>query len=86
MIIEDRLLEPQIMKWQDAKMSKLHWYIANVDPQCWPQYKEKMSERIQSRLTTPCWLQYSEKMSESMQSRLGSRRALNTFFGLSHTI
>ena len=52
-IIEDRLLEAPRMKWQDAKISKLECYIANIDPQCWPQYKEKMSERIQLHLPTP---------------------------------
>ena len=40
------------MKWKDAKMSRLEYYIANINSQCWPQYKEKMPKQIQSRLTT----------------------------------
>ena len=31
-IIEDRLLEALRMKWQDAKMSKLEYHIANINP------------------------------------------------------
>ena len=31
-IIEDRLIKALKMKWQDAKMSKLEYYIANMDP------------------------------------------------------
>ena len=40
------------MKFQDAKISKLEYYIANVNPQCWLQYKEKRPEHIQSHLLT----------------------------------
>ena len=32
-IIEGRLLEALRMKWQDAKMSKLEYHIANINPQ-----------------------------------------------------
>ena len=31
-IIKNRLLEALRMKWQDAKISKLEHYIANVNP------------------------------------------------------
>mgnify|MGYP000217464908 CR=1 FL=1 len=34
-IIDDRLLVTIRMKVQDAKMSNLEYYIANVNPQCW---------------------------------------------------
>ena len=37
-IIEDGLLESLRIKWQDAKMSKLVYYIANIPR----QYKEKV--------------------------------------------
>ena len=44
-IVEDRSsLEAVRMQWQDPKMSKLEHYIANVNPQCWPQYNAKMLE------------------------------------------
>ena len=33
-IIKDRLLEALNMKWQDAKMLKWEYYIANVNFQC----------------------------------------------------
>ena len=41
-IIEDKVLEALSMEWQNAKMSKLEYCIANVNPQNWPRYKEKM--------------------------------------------
>ena len=59
-IIEGRLLDALRMQWQDAKMSKLEYYIANSNPQCWLQYKEKLSECIQSRLITPMNLALEE--------------------------
>ena len=31
-IIEDSLLEELRMKWEDAKLSELEYYIANVGP------------------------------------------------------
>ena len=31
-IIEDRLLEVLMMKWQYAKMPKLEYYVANISP------------------------------------------------------
>ena len=41
------------IKWEDTIMSKLEYYIENIKPWLWPQYKVKMPERIQSHLTTP---------------------------------
>ena len=52
-VIDDRLLGTLVMKWQDAKVSKLEYYIENTNPQCCPQHKVKMLERIQLNLTTP---------------------------------
>ena len=40
-IVEDRLQESSRLKWQDAKMSKLEYCIANISPQTWPQKKGK---------------------------------------------
>ena len=58
--INDRLLGTLRMKWQDAEMWKLEYYIANVNPQCGAQYKVKMLERIQLHLTTPMSLALKE--------------------------
>ena len=52
-ISENKLLEARRMKWEDAKMSKLYYYIANINHQCWPQYKIKMLELIQLHLFIP---------------------------------
>ena len=40
--IKDKLLQALRMKWQYAKMSKLEYYIANINP----QYNEKISKCI----------------------------------------
>ena len=41
------------MKWEDAKRTKLEYYIANVNPECWSQYKARMSiDCIQTYLIT----------------------------------
>ena len=52
-IIEVRLLESLRMTWQDTKMPKLEYYIANINPQDWFQCKEKIIEHIQWHVTTP---------------------------------
>ena len=36
-MIEERLVESLRMKWEDAKRTKLEYYIANVNPECWSQ-------------------------------------------------
>ena len=41
MITEGRLLEALRMKWQDAKLSKLEYYIANINPPILAPIKEK---------------------------------------------
>ena len=43
MVIEDRLLEALRIKWKDAKMSKLEYYITNINTQYWSQYNESIS-------------------------------------------
>ena len=68
--IEGRLVESLRMKWEDAKLIKLEYYIANVNHECWSQYKSRMSiDRIQPYLIT------------NMSSN--ARRAL-TLLSLSH--
>ena len=52
-IIEDGLLEPLRMKWQNAKTTNLEYYITNVNTQCGPNRKVGMLEHIQSHLTIP---------------------------------
>ena len=48
-----RLVESLRIKWEDAKRTKLEYYIANVDPECWSQYKVRMPiGRIQPYLIT----------------------------------
>ena len=48
-MIEERLVESLRMKWEDAKRRNLEYYIANVNPECWSQYKARMPiDRIQS--------------------------------------
>ena len=40
-------------EWKDAKRTKLEWYIENVKPECWSQYKARMPiYRIQPYLIT----------------------------------
>ena len=52
-MIEERLVESLRTKWEDAKRTKLEYYIANVNPECWSQYKTRMSiDRIQPYLIT----------------------------------
>ena len=41
-MIEERLVESLRMKWEDAKRTKLEYYITNVNPECWSQYKATM--------------------------------------------
>ena len=41
-MIEERLVESLRMKWEDAKRTKLEYYIANVNPECWSQYNARM--------------------------------------------
>ena len=33
-VVEERLTELQRKKWKDAKMKKLEYYIANINPEC----------------------------------------------------
>ena len=40
--IEERWMESLRKKWEDAKRTKLEYYIANVNPKCWSQYKARM--------------------------------------------
>ena len=41
------------MKWEDAKRTKIEYYIANLNPECWSQYKARMPiDRIQHYLIT----------------------------------
>ena len=40
-MIEERLVESLRMKWEDAKRTKLEYYIANVNLECWSQYKAR---------------------------------------------
>ena len=52
-MIEERLVESLKMKWEDAKRTTLEYYIANVNLECWSQYKARMSiDRIQPYLIT----------------------------------
>ena len=52
-MIEERLVESLQMKWEDAKRTKLEYYIANVNPECWSQYKARiLIDRIQLYLIT----------------------------------
>ena len=41
------------MKWENAKRTKLEYYIANINPECWSQYKARMPiDLIQPYLIT----------------------------------
>ena len=40
-MIEERFVESLRMKWEDAKRTKLEYYIANVNLECWSQYKAR---------------------------------------------
>ena len=52
-MIEERLVESLRMKWEDAKRTKLEYYIANVKHECWSQYKARMPiDHIQNDLIT----------------------------------
>ena len=52
-MIEERLVESLRMKWEDAKRTKLEYYIANVNPECRSQYNTRMPiDRIQTYLMT----------------------------------
>ena len=37
--IEGKLMEPLRKKWEDAKRTKLEYYIVNINHQYWIQYK-----------------------------------------------
>ena len=53
LMIEERLVESLRIKWEDAKRTKLEYYIANVNPECWSQYKARMPiDHIQPYLIT----------------------------------
>ena len=41
-MIEERLMESLRKKWEDAKRTKLEYYITNINPECWSQYKARM--------------------------------------------
>ena len=41
-MIEERLVESFRIKWEDVKRTKLEYYITNVNPECWSQYKVRM--------------------------------------------
>ena len=61
------------MNWEDAKRTKLEYYIANVNPECWSQYKARMPiDRIQPYLIT------------NMSSN--ARRALTLLYTVSHKL
>ena len=52
-MIEERLMESLRKKWEDAKRTKLEYYIANIKPECWSQYKARMHiDHIQPYLIT----------------------------------
>ena len=52
-MIEESLVESLRMKREDAKRTKIEYYIANVNPECWSQYKAVMPiDRIQPYLIT----------------------------------
>ena len=42
-MIEQWLVESLRMKWEDAKRTKLEYYIANVNIECWTQCKTRMT-------------------------------------------
>ena len=33
-VIEERLMEPLMKKWEDPIKTKLEYYIANINPEC----------------------------------------------------
>ena len=52
-MIEETLVESLRMKWEDAKRTKVDYDIANVNSECWSQYKARMPiDRIQPFLIT----------------------------------
>ena len=51
-MIEERLVE-SLRKWEDAKRTKLEYYIANVNPEYWSEYKARTHiDHIQPYLIT----------------------------------
>ena len=40
--IEEWLMKSLWKKWEDAMRTKLEYYIANIDPECWVQFKAKI--------------------------------------------
>ena len=53
-VIEENLIEPPRKKWDDAKRTKLEYYIANVtNLECWVQYEARRPfDHILSDLVT----------------------------------
>ena len=41
-MIAERLMVSLRKKWEDAKRTKLEYYIANVNHECWSQYKARL--------------------------------------------
>ena len=41
-MIAERLVESLGMKWEDVGRTKLEYCMANVNPECWSQYKARM--------------------------------------------
>ena len=72
-VIEERLMEPLRKKWKDAKRTKLEYYIANINPECWVLYKARGPiDRIQPYLIT--------------NMSINSRRALTLLHTWSHNL
>ena len=55
---EDILIEAVRMKWQDAKMSNLKYYIAIINASILAPLQSKMTKCTQSYLTTPMSLSF----------------------------
>ena len=52
-MIADRFVKSLRMTWEDAKRTKLEYYMVNVSPECWSQYKARMPiDRLQPYLIT----------------------------------
>ena len=74
-MIEERLMESLRMKWEDAKRTKLEYYIANINPEYWSQYKVRMHiDRIQPYLIT--------NMSSNARKALTLRRTRSHKLGI----
>ena len=53
-VIEERLMEPLRKKWEVAKKTRLEYYAANINPECWVQCKQPKSE-------VTFWLKFTSK-------------------------